>query len=147
MMSYLKGRYHLLQNTMLTIHCTSYLIHGRYADLLLAPRRAGEDNSRPPSQGQRLQDIALWLIQIFYFHMDPEPIFHFNEDMDSVFFMWILSGSDFHSDADSDPTFYSLDPGSNQEEEQIKFKTQSRLSLPFWKKPLDFFMLPIFHFK
>jgi hypothetical protein len=63
---------------------------------------------------------ALWLIKIFYFHMDPEPIFHFNKGLSSRFFKLILSGSDFHSDADSDSTFYSLDPGSNPEVKLIK---------------------------
>jgi hypothetical protein len=82
-MSYFNGRYQLLQNAMLSIYCTTYLIHGRYADLLLAPRRAEEDNSRLPSPGQRLQDIAA--DSKLYFHADPEPIFHFNKDLDSFF--------------------------------------------------------------
>jgi hypothetical protein len=29
--------------------------------------------------------MTLWLIQIFYFHMDPVPIFHFNANLDPVF--------------------------------------------------------------
>jgi hypothetical protein len=63
---------------------------------------------------------ALERIQIFYFHVDPEPIFHFNDDLDPVF-VYILSESDINFDAASDPTFYSLDPGSIQEIEQIEF--------------------------
>jgi hypothetical protein len=56
--------------------------------------------------------MTSWLIH--YFHTNPEPIFHFNDDLD--FFMCILSGSDFQSDTDSDPTFLTL------EVEQINIK-------------------------